>query len=201
MKFVRPILAGLTVLSIAVSGATAQTANRPQMSPEVQAKMKAWQKWRDSHKNIESLQRTIGGLEALEKDPKLKLNASQAKSVVTILKTWRTKPTMTDAQALKVNKDLTAKLSLAQLKKIATTRGGMGMRERRPGGGAPSAQPGNRTGGNQPRTGTRRMDPSRFPSPREYNPLNPSTLPWENMREGAKKRLETLTKQLTARAK
>lgn len=197
----RTILAALAIGALIMPTALAQRpGGGPPMSPEVQARMKAWQKFRETHKNLTSLQQTMAGLEAMEKDPRTRLTKAQAKTVVGVLKTWRNKPVMTDAQALAVNKQITAPLSVAQLKKIATAREARGMgANRRPGGG----QGGPAAGGGQGRPGanqTRTFDPSRFPAPREYNPLNPSTIPMERMREQAAKRLDTLTKALAARA-
>lgn len=201
----KSVLLAAFALCVAAPAARAQGPARPAPSPEVQARMKAWQKFRDTHKNVFALQQTLFGLEQLERDPKLRLNKSQAKTVVTVLKSWRNKPVMTDAQALKVNKQITEPLSLAQLKKLAAARE---RPERRP--GAPGASQGARPGA-APRTGAPsgarpggtnapRMDASRFPAPREYNPLNPATIPMERQRESTKQRLDTLTKRLSERA-
>ena len=204
MKCIRPMLAALAAAVLIVPMAVAQRPGGGQVPPEIQARMKAWQKFRDTHKNVQSLQQTLVGLEAMEKEPRTRLTKAQAKTVVGVLNAWRNKPVMTDAQALKVNKQITAPLTVAQLKKIATAREGRGMgANRRPGGGGPGGPGGapgggaRQGGGNQPR----RMDPSQFPAPKEYNPLNPTTIPMERMRARAKQRLDTLTKTLTARAK
>lgn len=164
-----------------------------QLPPAVQARMKAWQKFRETHKNVEALQQTLAGLEEMEKTPATRLTKAQAKTVVGVLNAWRSKPVMTDAQAQKVNKQITGPLTVAQLKKIATAPGARGMGAgQRPGGGS----------GARPNSGARRApDLSRFPAPKEYNPLNPKTLPMEGMRTRATQRLDALTKTLTARAK
>src|ERR1051326_4065459 len=68
-------------------------------SPEMQAKMKAWQKFRENNKHLDQLGRTVRGLGRLEEDPKTAFTKDQAKKLVGIFKQWRNKPTMTDEQA------------------------------------------------------------------------------------------------------
>ncbi len=206
MRSLRTILFAALALSVAVPGGLAQ--NRPNIPPEMQARMRAWQKFRDSHKNVFALQRTVGALEELEKDKKTQLTKAQAQKILPVLKAWRGKPVMTDAQALKVNKQITAPLSLAQLKKVAASGD---RRTRRPGGpggfngtgGQPGAGGARAGAGNRPRGNAGnapRFDASRFPAPKEYNPLNPNTIPMERQRTRAKQSLDNLTKRLTARA-
>src|SRR5262245_52401546 len=67
-----------------------------QMPPEIQAKMKAWQKWRENHKSLASLQTMIFQLRELDKDPGGQLTKPQASKILTVLKSWRHKPTMSD---------------------------------------------------------------------------------------------------------
>jgi len=195
MFSIRTILSTLAVTALCVSVVSAQAPGGVQMTPEMQSRMKAWAKFRDTHKNISSLQQTLFGLSELEKDPKTKLTKSQAKTILGVLQPWRKKPVMTDAQALKLNKQITGTLTQSQLKKIVAAprigqrSGGM----RRPPEGAPGAG----TRGDRPR----QFDPSKFPMPKEYNPLNPDTIAQERMRTMAKQRMNELTKLLTARAK
>lgn len=168
-----------------------------QMPPAMQAKFKAWQHWRDSHKNVSSLQRTLGALNDMEQDPRTKLTKPQAQKVLAVIKKWQSKPALTDAQALQVNKQLTAPLSLAQIKKIAMASqgrrgGGFGGGGGRPGGGG--GRPGG--GGGRPP-----MDPNAFPAPKDYNPLNPNTLPFARQRPRAKQRMGQLMAVLAASAK
>ena len=192
---VRTILSALAVTALSVSAVSAQAPGAPQMTPQMQARMKAWAKFRDTHKNVSSLQQTLFGLSELEKDSKTKLTKAQSKTILGAIQPWRKKPVMTDAQALKLNKQITGVLTQSQLKKIITAprmgqrTGGM----RRPPAGAPGAG----TRGDRPR----QFDPSKFPMPKEYNPLNPDTIAQERMRTMAKQRMTDLTKLLTARAK
>jgi hypothetical protein len=194
------IIAVLATAFAAGSALAQPPAGMPQLTPQqqaqMQAKMKAWRDWNDKHKNIQAVGRTLRGIEELQKDPKTKLNKKQAQSVLGVLKTWRNKPTMTDAQALQVNKQLTASLSLTQIKKLATMS-----QRRRPGGGAGMGAPRTGNGGQGPSGGPGRMprfDPSKMPGPKDYNPLNPKTLPFERMRPRATESLDALMKSLAA---
>ena len=185
------------VLALVLTG-TALAQNPMNLTPEqqaiLQAKRKAWEKWRENHKNITALSQTLMGLGQLESDPKTAITPEQARKILPVLKTWRNKKVMTNEQALQVNRALTAPLTEAQLKRIATAprfgRGGPGF-----GGGA-------RMGGGQGPGGQRpRFDISRMPDPRDYNPLNPGTYPFEGIRAQAKQRLDKLIADLQARAK
>jgi hypothetical protein len=69
---------------------------------------------------LRGLQRTIFAIGEMDKDPKTQLTKPQAKSMLSVLGPWRNKPVMTNDQALQVNKQLTAGMSVAQIKKIAT---------------------------------------------------------------------------------
>lgn len=61
----------------------------PSMSPAMmaqrQAKMKAWETWRGTHKNVTALQRTLGGMTRLASDPQTHLTKPQAKAVLAVL--------------------------------------------------------------------------------------------------------------------
>src|SRR5207249_12253005 len=67
-----------------------------QMTPEMQAKMKAWQKFRENNKNLDNVQRTVRGFRRLDDDPKTQLNKDQAKKILAVVKAWRHKPVMKD---------------------------------------------------------------------------------------------------------
>ncbi len=97
--------------------------------PEMMAKIKAWQQWRGTHKHVETLQQTLRGLTAVEQDPKTQMTKPQARAALAVLRTWSGKPSITDAQALAINKKLTDNLTLPQLQKYAAAtarRGGRG---------------------------------------------------------------------------
>jgi uncharacterized membrane protein YgcG len=183
----------IAVVGLLLVSATTAFAQGPpgmggfQPSPEMRKKFEAWQNWRNSHKNINAVQQTLRGIEELQQDPSTRLTKPQAAKVVNILRKWRNKPVMTDDQARGVNRDLTASLSPAQGKKLASitaNRGGFGGGGGRPGGGFGGGRPGGGPGGFQ------------MPDPKDYNPLNPDTLPFERMRGRSKERLDALTSDL-----
>lgn len=190
------ILGVLSAFALLCGAHTAYAQNpfnlTPQQQAQIQAKRKAWEKWRENNKHVSALTQTLMGFAILEGNPKTALTKDQARKIVPILKEWRRRKVMTNEQALKVNRQLTAALTDAQLKKIATAprtgRGG-GMGGGRMGGG-------NGQGGQRPR-----FDPSKMPDPKDYNPLNPETLPFEGMRTQAIQRTDKMIKDLTARAK
>lgn len=168
----------------------------PQQQAQLQAKQKAWQRWRDNHKNVNSLQQTMMGFQVLEKDPKTALTPAQAKVVVPILKAWRKKPVITDDQARAVNKQLGGVLTDKQLKAIASAprpgQGGRGF-----GGGARMG--GGAAGGASGRAPA--FDISKFPDPTDYNPLNPDSLPFAGMRGRIAGRMDAFIKSLADRAR
>ena len=175
-----------------------------QPPPAMMAKFQAWRQWRDNHKNVTSLQRTLGALTDMQQDPRTKLSKPQAKAILAVIQRWQAKPALTDAQALQVNKQLTAPLSLIQIKKIATAsqgRGGFGGGGGRPGGGGGfgGGFGGGRPGG--PGGGPLAFDPASFPSPRDYNPLNPATSPMVRARGRAQQRHAQLMSALMAAAR
>jgi len=184
-----------------------------QLPPAMQAKMQAWRQWRDNHKNVTALQRTLGTLTEMEQDPATKLTKPQARTVLSVIRKWQTKPALTDAQARQVNTQLTKPLNLVQIKKIATASQGRGG-GRGPGGGGFGGGGGGRPGGGggggfgggggRPGGaggGRPAFDPASFPSPRDYNPLNPATQPMPRGRDRAKQRHAQLMTALMAGAK
>jgi hypothetical protein len=192
LKWIIPVAA---VVAIAPA-ATAQGGFGAGMPPEMQAKMKAWQKFRDNHKNFSSIQQTIAGIGECEKDPKTALTKPQAKKVLAVLNKWGSKPTMTNEEAAAANKELTAGMTIAQIKKVATApapgRGGRGFGGGQRGAGGPG---GARPAGGGPGGG---MANFKMPDPKEYNPLNPDTLPFEQFKKIAKDRLAELKGKLAA---
>jgi hypothetical protein len=178
--------------------------------PEVQAKMKKWQAWRQNHKNIGQLNQTMRAITEMDKDPTSQLNKDQAKKIMAAVKPWESKPVMSDDQALALNKQITGVFSQSQLKKFATLqqqRGGFG----RPGGGGGGGggfggpPPGGggggpRPGGGAPGGGGMRFDPSKMPDPKDYNPLNPSTYPAGQMGDRMKQRTTEFMSILKTRA-
>ena len=183
------------------------------MPPEMQAKMKAWQTWRGTHQNVTALQRTLGGMTRLEDTPATRLTKPQAKAVLAVMTKWQTKPRVSDAQAKLITTQLLAPLSAAQRQQLTQPGrpgggfGGGGFGGGRPGGGGfgggrpggfGGGRPGGFGGGRPPGSG---FNPASFPSPREYNPLNPATQPMERSRDRAEKQHVRLITALKAAAK
>jgi hypothetical protein len=210
---VLPVLAVAAGLTFGMPSAHAQPPGGGggfQMSPEMQKQMQAWRKFQDNHKNYGALSQTLRAMSEMDKTPTTKITGAQAKKILPILKAWRAKPVMTDAQALSVNKQITTVLTIPQIKKVATTsmRGGGGGGRRggggagggggqRPGGGGGGFGGGGGRGpGGGGGAGGGRMA---MPAPKEYNPLNPDSLP-ERMRERTKKRIDDLTTLLKSKA-
>ncbi|HSV75009.1 MAG TPA: hypothetical protein VLH79_14710 [Chthonomonadales bacterium] len=170
----------------------------PQQQQQLQAKMTAWSKWRENNKHVTALQQTVTGLALIEQDAKTALSRDQARKVLAAMNKWGRRPALTNEEARAANKELTAMLTVAQLQKLATApspgRGGRGF-----GGGArPGAGPGAGPGGGGSRPS---FDISRFPDPRNYNPLNPDTLPFEQMRPVAKQRMNEFRTKLSTKAR
>jgi hypothetical protein len=193
--------AGIAALALLTLGGTALAQGGPggfQMTPEMQAKMKKFQAFQQSHKNYRAIQQSLYGIAECEKSPTTKLTKAQAKHVLSVLKKWESKPTLTNEQAGAVNKELTAGLTTPQIKTIATAQMPFGRGGRQgggnggPGGARPAGAggPGGRPGGN-----------FQMPDPKEYNPLNPDTMPFVQFRSRAKQRLNEFKTKLQAAAK
>lgn len=169
------------------------------LPPAVMAKMQAWRQWRDTHKNVSSLQRTLGAITDMGQDPRTALTKPQARTILAVIKKWQGKPALTDEQARQVNTQITRPLSLIQIKKIA-----MAAQERRgrPGGGGFGGGGGRPGGGGFGGGGGRPgFDPASMPAPRDYNPLNPDTQPMARARQRGRQRHAQLIAALMTAAK
>src|SRR5579883_1883256 len=74
---------------------------------------------------------TLYQLHEIDRDPATRLTPAQAARIDPILHAWREKPSMTDEEAKAVAKQISAPLTMAQIKKLATikspwARGGAG---------------------------------------------------------------------------
>lgn len=208
MKFQSIRIVGVATLVLLAAFSYPASAQGPggggpggfQMTPEMQAKMKKMQAFRDSHKNYQAIQKSLYGIAACEKTPATKLSKDQAKKVLAVIRQWEGKPSLTNEQAGQLNKQLTAGLTNSQIKTVAITespfgrggRGGGGQGGRPGGAGGPGGAPGGRPGG---------MANMQIPDPKEYNPLNPDTMPFVQFRDRAKQRLNEFKGKLQAAAK
>jgi uncharacterized membrane protein YgcG len=190
----------LTVSVVLVGSPRASAQGGPggfQPTPEMRAKFAAWQKWREANKNLSNLQTMFIQVQQMDKDPQVQLTKPQAGKMLTILKTWRSKPTMSDDQAKQVSKAIGGMLTDKQLKKMSTIQPFGGMRRGGGGFGGGGGRPGGGGGGGRPGGGFTFPDPPK----NGYNPLNPDTLPFERMRPMAKKAIDDFTADLQKRAK
>ncbi len=187
--WVASALFAVAMLGFCAPGAMAQGVGGGQMSPEMQARMKAWQKWRESHKGLANLQTMLFQIRQLDKDPSTQLTKAQAAQMLPILTAWRHKPTMSDDQARQVSKQLGSILTVKQLKKMSTfqfrRRGGAGSGPRPAGAGSGQRRPGG------------------FPNPPTggFNPLNPESLPGSQQRPQSRRSVDELIEALSKRAK
>lgn len=207
-------LAALLVVGVcAVSVPGAQAQGGPggggfQMPPQMRAKMEAWRKFRDQHKNLSTLGDMLFQIQEMNKDAGYQLDKKQSASMLKIIGPWRAKKTINEDQAKDVSKRMGAVLTVKQLKKMSTipppgrrARGGGGGRPGGPGGpggggGLAGTRPGGPGGGGRPGGFT-------FPDPPKqgWNPFNPDTLPFERMRPMAKTRMNEFVASLNKQAK
>jgi len=198
-KWQRTLLVAATLATVAVPWAGAQGPGQPGrpppgggMPPGMGGQFQAWRQWGDKHRSLMTLGRTVRGLGMLDRDPTTKLSAAQAKQILPILRAWRHKPTMTDAQAAQVNHQITATLTPAQIQKLAARRG--------PGGGPRPGGFGRPPGGfgGPPPPGGFGGPP---PMPKAFNPLNPDTSPFARARPRQAGQLDSMIASLAARAR
>lgn len=212
LKWVAPVvIASLLAPSALAQGPGGGGPGGFQIPPEARAKMERWRKWRENHKNFETLQQTLAGIGECEKTDKTKLTQAQAQKILAILKKYNTKPILTNDEAGIISKDIAKVLTVEQLKKVATAPrfggrgmgrggGGMGGGMGRPGGGQGGPGMG-RPGGGPGGGGRPPFDFSRIPEPKDYNPLNPATMPDSPFKQMAVTRMNTMMKNLETRAR
>ncbi len=222
LSTVRAIFGTAAVLAVSVSIAHAQGGfggggggQMPQMSPAAQAKMQAFRKFSESHRNYGQLTRTMRAVMEMDKTPATKITKPEAQKMLAVVKPWMSKPLMKDDDAKGVNNALAKTLTVPQLKAMAAAssrqngRGGGG--GGRPGGGGggfggggqggPGGGGGGRPGGGGPGGGGGgRFDFSKLPDPKEYNPLNVNTYPKSPMSDRGKKRVTDFYALLKGRA-
>lgn len=209
------VVAGLALLAMSSAAQGPGGGGFPppprQPPPQMMAKIQAWQKWRDSHKNVTALQQTLGNLQGLERDPQTRLNKKQAASILGVLNQWHSQPAITDPQARQILHQIKAPLSMAQIKILATPPAERRGFDGPPPGGFGGPPPPGRFGGPPPPSEGRfggppggrggpppgGMRPGTFPSPKDYNPLNPSTLPFKRQIPRATQRLADLKAALS----
>jgi len=164
------------------------------MPPEIADKLKLWQKYRHSTQHLTNLQTMLRQIMEINKDPDYAFNKQQSVKMLSILSTWRNKPTMSEDQAQDVQKQIGVLLTEKQIKKMSTIPAwGQGAGGGRPGGSMGGGRPGGGAG----------MSGFKFPDPPKgsYNPMNPDTLPFEQFKPMAKKGMDDFTAGLQKKAK
>lgn len=194
-----PVLACLGTLAVSPAVSVAQGPPGGSLPPAAMEKIKAWQKYRETHKNVSNLSTLLFQIREMDSDPSTRLNKEQAGKLLGVMKAWRNRPTMSEDQAKQAQKQIGGMLTPKQVQKIATIRPRFGGGRMGAGGGAPG---GGGTGGG-PGGGGMRMDPSKIPSPPAtgFNPFNPDTNPMAKTRPEFKKAGEAFVADLEKRAK
>ena len=209
MKRVLLVLAACVAVS---ASALAQGPGGGGMPPEMQKMMGEFQKMRNSPKG--KLSTTIRALGEFNGDPKTKVNKAQATKILALFAPWKSKPTMSQDDAGKLNKAVTGTFTIAQIKKQATMGqgggrpgGGGGMGGGRPGGGMGGGRPGGgggAMGGGRPGGGGG-FDPKRMADMQKrletMNPFNVSAIPDGPWKERTVKGYNTTLAALKAAAK
>jgi hypothetical protein len=208
MRFGLAALMVAGTLAMFAPRAEAQFGGGGQMPPGIAEKIKKWQKFREDHKKVQQLGDLVYQVGEMNKDPNTALDKNQATKMLAIIKPLRNKKTMSEDEAGKVIKDMTAMLNTKQIKKMTTietpsqrmARGGFGGGGR-PGGGGPGGG-GGRPGGGGPGGGGR-PGGFTFPDPPKeaWNPFNPDSLPFEQARPRAKASMNEFMSTLEKRSK
>ena len=190
-------------MGLAGKPAMAQGPGGGQMPPEIAAKIKLWQKYSEQHKKASELGMTVRKIEGMNKEDGFKLDKAQSAKVLTVMKTWSSKPILTEDEAGTAMKQLNSVLTVKQIKKMTTMPSGFGR-----GGGAGGGRPGGGApGGGAPGGGGRPGAPGgpggamTFPDPPKtgINPFNPNSMSGP-MKDMAKKNLDTFKADLEKQA-
>jgi hypothetical protein len=202
------IVIALTLLGMAAHAQFPPGPGGP--PPGMIAGMKVWQQWGSRHKNVMAVQQMLRGVEAMEQDSRTWLSRPQARTILSILHQWSSRPVMTNSQAAQVLKQTSHLWTGAQTEKIAAAGrrqhgsfggpgpGRMGAFPPPPGMGGPPP-PG--MGGPPPPGAPGFGGFAKMPKPHEYNPLNPATLPFLRIRGMEQQHLAALVATLERTAK
>ena len=210
------MLAAIVVVGACAAGPSMAQGPRPNgPPPEMRAKFQRWQKWRQTHKNLSALQMTLRQVSRMDREPATQLTQPQATKMLSIVKHWQSKPSMSEAQAQGVVKQIDGILTKTQLAWMVAMQprfgGGPGGRPeglraggppgRRPGGMGPGGMrpggpPGMRPGGMRP--GGRFQMPD--PPSGAFNPLNANSLPTQQRGRALQNQAEFMA-ELQMRAK
>lgn len=144
--------------------------------PAIKEKIQKWQRWREQHKNLDNLSTLVYQVRTMDDESGYALNKKQAAKLLSIMKSWSHKKDMSEEDARKLSKIIGDMLTLKQVQRVTTIV--PPWKKRQAGGGFGGGRPaGGKPGGFS------------FPDPPQggFNPLNPDTLPFPQMRPMAKK--------------
>lgn len=168
MKLYTPLMCAVCLAGMAV--ANAQVARGTDPTGLGATKRMAWNSWRIEHPNILALQRTVIVLGEVKGDPTATFSRDQARTLLGVLDSWHGKASLTEKQAQAINTSLQDQLTMRQFSLIQNAKEPFTIPPRQFMGGLPGS-------GRLPATG---MDT--IPFPRNYNPLNPDTVPFPLLR-------------------
>ncbi len=202
------LAAALTAGVIGLVGGSAR-AQGPggQMPPEFAAKLKLWRKYGEDHKKASTLGLAVRRIEGMNKEEGFKLDKKQSAKVLAIMKTYGSKPSMTEDEAGAATSALNSVLTVKQVKKMTTMPNGFG-RSGAMGGGRPGGPGGGAPGGGGPRPGGPGGGPGgpgggfTLPDPPKtgINPFNPNSMSGP-LKDMMKKNLDTFKSDLQKQSK
>jgi hypothetical protein len=190
---------GAASMSLLANTAVAQGFGGGQMPPEVQAKMKLWKKYSDEHKKATNLGQTVRKVENMNKEDDYKLDKKQSAKMLAIMRTWSSKPSLSEDEAGTITRQINSFLTIKQIKKMTTMPNGFG----RGSGGAAGSRPGGGPGGagGRPAGAGGRPGGFSFPDPPKtgINPFNANSMPGM-MHDMMKRSLDDFRGQLEKQA-
>jgi hypothetical protein len=195
------VIFGLAAALLVTSGAAFAQGPPGGMPPEIQKMMAGFQKYGKSPKG--QLGTTMRALAEFPGDPKTRFTKPQAAAILKIINAWKSKPSMSQDEGGKVNKQITATFSIPQIKKqaqIGAQGFGGGGGGGRPGGGGMGGRP----GGGGPGGGGG-FDPKRMADMvkrmETMNPFNPGSMPENPRKAQLVERFNKMVSDLQAAAK
>jgi hypothetical protein len=151
---------------------------------------------REKYKYTFQLMQMVRHIGDIDKDKKYTLTPAQAKSVLGVLKPWRSKPKMTQDQAKGISKSLKKVFTADQLNAMARIKSHFGQG---PGGRGPGAgQGGPRPGGPNGQGGQRHFDPNAM---KDFNPFYTKVAKGDDRAAQRAKRMNEFFAELEAKVK
>lgn len=194
-KTLRLCVASLALLSVVTLAPSAKAQGGFQMPPEIAKKIKAWQKFSEDHKKLMVLGDQISQISDMSRMAGYEMDKKQAAATLKVINANKAKTSLTEDEAGAMSKQLTAVLTVKQIKKMTTIETPRQKMQKQRGGGmggGGGARPGGAAGG-----------PPSFPDPpaKGWNPINPDSFPFEQAKPKMKEGMSKLIADLQARAK